>query len=100
MAYFQLGERQHELKSGTQRIGPDEGAELRLPSGEPSATAVVTVNADQSVVIRKSAPDSVVKVNGVALGAEPSPLIHGDRVAIGGHELRFGDTKQGGSTQF
>ncbi|HYV96897.1 MAG TPA: FHA domain-containing protein [Gemmatimonadaceae bacterium] len=100
MAYFQLGDRQFALKAGSQRVGPaGTGADVVLPSGPPNATAVVTVNADQSVVIMKAAADSEVMVNKVPLGAEPSPLMHGDHVELGGHDLRFGDTKQQGSTQ-
>ncbi|HKS05695.1 MAG TPA: FHA domain-containing protein, partial [Gemmatimonadaceae bacterium] len=100
MAYFQLGGKDLTLRPGSQRIGPDNAADIRLPSGEPTAGAIVVVGADESVVIQRAAADSVVKVNGVLLGAEPSPLIHGDRVELGGHELRFGDEKRTGSTQF
>ena len=101
MAYFQLGDKQFPLKTGSQRVGPDgTGADLVLPSGPASATAVVVVNADQSVIIQRGTPESVVKVNRVLLGAEPSPLIHGDHVELGGHDLRFGDMAQAGSTQF
>ncbi len=46
------------------------------------------------------APDAIVRVNGVLLGAEPTPLIHGDKIEISGAELYFGDDKRGGSTQF
>jgi len=34
------------------------------------------------------------------LGAEPTPLIHGDKVEIGGVVLRFADDAKGGATQF
>jgi pSer/pThr/pTyr-binding forkhead associated (FHA) protein len=33
------------------------------------------------------------------LGAEPTPLLHGDKIAIGTHELRVVDSTRGGSTQ-
>jgi pSer/pThr/pTyr-binding forkhead associated (FHA) protein len=99
MAYFQLGGQEFTLKAGTQRIGPEEGADLRLPSGDATATATV-VQSEQGVIIQRGSDAAVVKVNGVQLGAEPSPLIHGDRVEIGGHELRFGDLRQTGSTMF
>jgi pSer/pThr/pTyr-binding forkhead associated (FHA) protein len=39
-------------------------------------------------------------VNGVTLGAEPTPLMHGDKVEVAGIELRFADDKKGGATQF
>ena len=100
MAYFQLGGKDLTLRPGSQRIGPDNAADIRLPSGDPTAGAIVVVGADESVVIQRAASDSVVKVNGVQLGVEPSPLMHGDRVEVGGHELRFGDEKRTGSTQF
>jgi pSer/pThr/pTyr-binding forkhead associated (FHA) protein len=41
-----------------------------------------------------------VFINGVQLGAEPSPLLHGDKLSLGAHELRYGDDVKGGSTQF
>ena len=34
------------------------------------------------------------------LGAEPTPLMHGDKVEIAGVELRFADDAKGGATQF
>ena len=39
-------------------------------------------------------------VNGVVLGPEPTPLIHGDKIEIGGVELLFGDDRSAGSTQY
>ncbi len=41
-----------------------------------------------------------VRVNGVLLGAEPVPLIHGDKVEVAGLELRFADDAKGGATQY
>jgi pSer/pThr/pTyr-binding forkhead associated (FHA) protein len=42
----------------------------------------------------------MVKVNGVSLGAEPAPLLHGDKIDVAGRELFFGDDRRGGNTQF
>ena len=40
--------------------------------------------------------DAAVKVNGVPLGAEPTPLMHGDKIEIAGRELFYAeDTKRG-----
>jgi pSer/pThr/pTyr-binding forkhead associated (FHA) protein len=39
-------------------------------------------------------------VNGVALGAEPAPLLHGDKIDVAGRELFFGDERRAGNTQF
>jgi pSer/pThr/pTyr-binding forkhead associated (FHA) protein len=52
------------------------------------------------MTIRRAAADAKVRVNGVLLGAEPTPLMHGDKLEIGGLELRFADDAKGGATQF
>jgi len=36
----------------------------------------------------------------VRLGAEPTPLLHGDKVEVGGQELTFVDERRSGSTQY
>ncbi len=100
MPYFQLGDRQIPVGQGESAIGPEAGAVVLLPGGDSRARAVVVVSAGQPAVIRRGAPDAEVQVNGVALGVEPTPLLHGDRVTLGGVELRYGDDEKGGSTQF
>jgi pSer/pThr/pTyr-binding forkhead associated (FHA) protein len=99
MPYLQLHDQQLALPEGDASIGAFEGADVRLPDGDPGVRAVVTVG-PSGVVIRRGTPDAVVLVNGVRLGVEPSPLLHGDRIEIAGHELRVGDDQKGGSTQF
>src|SRR2546427_6749925 len=55
---------------------------------------------DGQVVIRKATPAADVLINGVRLGAEPTPLLHGDKVEVGGQELTFVDERRSGSTQY
>jgi pSer/pThr/pTyr-binding forkhead associated (FHA) protein len=52
------------------------------------------------VVIRKATPEADVMINGVRLGAEPTPLLHGDKLQVAGQELTFVDERRSGSTQF
>lgn len=99
MPYLKLQDNQHPLAAGETVIGAFDGAQIRLPSGDPAQRAVVQAGA-QGVSIRRGTDDSVVLVNGVQLGVEPIPLLHGDRVEIAGHELRLGEDQKGGSTQF
>jgi pSer/pThr/pTyr-binding forkhead associated (FHA) protein len=99
MPYLQLQDRQYPLPTGEASIGAFDGATIRLPSGDPTARAVVVSTAN-SLVIRRGAADAIVSVNNVQLGNEPSPLLHGDRIQIAGHELRVGEDKKEGSTQF
>ena len=101
MPYIQLNDIRHPLRVGAMRVGAAADAELRLPgASDPAAAAVVEVRADQSASIRRAHVGSVVLVNGVPLGVEPTPLLHGDKIELGGHELLFGDDKKGGSTQY
>lgn len=92
MPYLQLNDHQFPLPPGVATVGAFEGAAVRLPSGPASARAVVTVAAS-GVVIRRGAPDAVILVNGVQLGMEPSPLLHGDRVVslVDGREYAVAD---------
>lgn len=100
MAYLQFHGRQYSVPAEGLTVGCYDGAALRLPGDEASARALVTVDADGGAVIRRDAIDAVILVNGVRLGIEPSPILHGDKVEMAGDEMRFGDAKQGGSTQF
>lgn len=100
MAYLQLHGQQYPVPADGLTVGCYDGAAVRLPGDDASARAVVTIAADGSAVIRRDASDAVILINGVALGIEPSPLLHGDKVEMAGEELRYGDAKQGGSTQF
>jgi pSer/pThr/pTyr-binding forkhead associated (FHA) protein len=104
MPYLQLNDKQVQLKAGETRIGAGPEVDFRLPgplnAASPSVLAIAEVGRGTHVAIRRAAPDAVVRVNGVLLGAEPTPLIHGDKIEISGAELYFGDDKRGGSTQF
>jgi pSer/pThr/pTyr-binding forkhead associated (FHA) protein len=99
MPYLQLQDQQFPLSTGEATIGAFEGADVRLPAGDPSARAVIAVGA-KGVVIRRGTSDSVVLVNGVQLGNEPSPILHGDRIEVAGNELRLADDEKEGRTAF
>jgi hypothetical protein len=101
MPVLQIDDRHIPLPDGTTRLGTGGNVDVALP-GDPSlgAQAVIVVAADQRVAISRAADDALVRVNGVALGAEPTPLLHGDRVEIGGRELRFVEDSQAGQTRY
>jgi pSer/pThr/pTyr-binding forkhead associated (FHA) protein len=101
MPYLQLNEKRYPLRVGETRVGAGAGAEVSIPG--PAATpasvqAIVDVSREHQVSIRRA--DGTVRVNGVQLGAEPTPLIHGDKIEIWETELFYGDDRRGGSTQF
>mgnify|MGYP003694177309 CR=1 FL=1 len=50
--------------------------------------------------VRPGSPEAEVLLNGVKLGAEPAPILHGDKLQVGPHELLVTDPRRSGSTQF
>ncbi|HEY2895858.1 MAG TPA: FHA domain-containing protein [Gemmatimonadaceae bacterium] len=90
---------QYPLIAGENAVGGSEGARVRLAGNENGGVlATLDVGADGSTVVRRL--DGNVTVNGVSLGAEPAPLLHGDKIDIAGRELFFGDDRRAGNTQF
>jgi pSer/pThr/pTyr-binding forkhead associated (FHA) protein len=101
MPVLQLDDQQFPLFPRPTRVGAGADADLTLPSDAAlGVQAVIEPAAGNAHVIRRAVPSALVRVNGVVLGAEPTPLMHGDKVEIGGLELRYADDAKGGATQF
>jgi pSer/pThr/pTyr-binding forkhead associated (FHA) protein len=98
MPYLQLDGQRITLEIGEVTIGSGQDAGVKV-KGAGDATAVLRVGPDLQCAVRRSG-QSEVRVNGVQLGAEPTPLIHGDKIEVGDAELFFGDDRMGGSTQY
>ena len=100
MIHLEIGGERYAVATGETVIGsaPDSAVVLGGEGVQPRH-AVVQATPPGSAAIRVAASEAEVKVNGVRLGAEPTPLLHGDKIAIGTHELRVVDSTRGGSTQ-
>lgn len=101
MPVLQLNDRQFPLGAGPTRIGSGDDVQVVLPgdAGMGAQAEIERMNGGP-VTIRRAHPAAQVRVNGVLLGAEPTPLMHGDHVEIGGVELRYADDTIAGATQF
>jgi pSer/pThr/pTyr-binding forkhead associated (FHA) protein len=98
MPVIKLNGQQFALQPGQNRLGGGTTADVAI-NGAQGVLAIVDLSDDGRATIRKAGADPI-RVNGTAL-AQPTPLIHGDKVEIAGNELFFADdVKQGGSTQF
>lgn len=86
------------IPAGELVIGSDPSCGLRL-DGLAAAHAVVIGIGDGSVALRRVG-DNDVLLNGVKLGAEPAPVLHGDKIQIGRHDIFLHDPRRSGSTQF
>ncbi|MDP3775774.1 MAG: FHA domain-containing protein [Gemmatimonadales bacterium] len=101
MAFIEFGGKRHTIPSGEMLIGTGADCHLRLEGqGIALRHAVLTAAPDLSVAIRKVDPGAAIEVNGVMLGMLPQPLLHGDKVTIGGIDLLFVDERKSGSTQY
>jgi pSer/pThr/pTyr-binding forkhead associated (FHA) protein len=101
MAVLQLNDKQYPLSASTIRIGAGADADVVLPTDAAlGVQAVIERTGDHELAIRRAAPQSEVRVNGVLLGPEPTPLMHGDKVEVAGIELRFADETKRGATQY
>jgi pSer/pThr/pTyr-binding forkhead associated (FHA) protein len=101
MSYLEVGGRRHPIPVGEMVIGSARTAHIVLPGAEAvPCLAVVHGMRDGQAVIRLGDRAAEVRVNGVRLGAQPTPLLHGDKVEIGTTELLFVDDRRSGSTQY
>src|SRR5213082_1575950 len=101
MSLLELGGKQFTIPVGEVVLGSDAGCAIPLSgAGVLPRHVVLQGQADGQVIIRKATPAADVLINGVRLGAEPTPLLLGDKVEVGGHELTFVDERRSGSTQF
>ncbi len=98
MPYIQLNDSQYPLFVGETHVGRGVGADILIPGSEAEETeliAVVTLGDDHAATIAGASDTFPVKVNGIVLGREASPLQHGDRIELAGVQLRFADELQG-----
>src|SRR6266576_2403728 len=101
MALLEMGGKRFTLPQGEVPLGADPGSfiPVAFPGGLPRHAKLQSLP-DGQVVISKAVPEAEVLINGVRLGAEPTPLLHGDKVEVGGQELTFVDERRSGSTQY
>ena len=99
MPHIRLDDKEIELSVGEMRIGTDANDGICIEGiGGHGSFAIITVDARGAASVRQTAAGLTVSVNGVALGAEPAPLLHGDRIEVAGRQLRFSDDRKAGST--
>ena len=75
----------------------DAGVQVEGPGILPRH-AVVTAIPTGGAAIRLAEAGAEVHVNGVRLGADPTPLLHGDKITLPGHEFRITDERRSGET--
>ncbi len=101
MMQLEVAGQRYSIAAGEMTVGAASDCTLPLAGEQIQARhAIVQGMPDGSAVIRRAGPDAEVLVNGVRQGDEPTPVLHGDKIQIGPHELLVVDPARVGHTKF
>ncbi len=101
MSYLEFDGDRHKIPPGEAVIGSDASSFLVLTGDALAARhAILVMTPDGQASVRLVSEESPIFINGVRLGPQPAPLLHGDKIEIAGRELTFVDERRSGSTQF
>ncbi len=101
MMQLEVGGLRYPIAAGEMVVG--SGSDCALPlSGEgvEPRHAIVQGLANGSAAIRRASQGAEILVNGVRQGDDPTPVLHGDKIKIGTHELLVVDPARAGHTKF
>jgi pSer/pThr/pTyr-binding forkhead associated (FHA) protein len=88
------------VPAGETIIGSAPGSAIVLEGeGVQPRHAILQGTPQGAAAIRAGDPAAELLVNGVRLGADPTPILHGDKIQIGPHEILAVDDRRMGNTQ-
>jgi pSer/pThr/pTyr-binding forkhead associated (FHA) protein len=100
MIHLEIDGERYPIAAGETVIGSASDSTVVLEGeGIRPRHAVVQGMAAGAAAIRAAGNEGEVRVNGVRLGSDPTPLLHGDKIGIGNRELLVVDATRAGSTQ-
>ena len=100
MIQLEIGGERYPIAAGETVIGSATDSKVVLAgAGVRPRHAVVQGMSAGAAAIRTVDTEAEVRINGVRLGSDPTPLLHGDKIGIGTHELLVVDPTRAGSTQ-
>jgi pSer/pThr/pTyr-binding forkhead associated (FHA) protein len=99
MIHLEIGGERYVIAAGETVIGSASDNAVMLTGEGVHPRHAVVQGAPGAAAIRAAESGAEIQVNGVRLGAEPTPLLHGDKITIGMHELLVVDSARSGSTQ-
>lgn len=99
MMHLEVGGRTYPIAAGEMAIGADPESAVALTGpGIAGRHAVIQGLADGGAAVR-AMPGAEVTLNGVRLGGDPTPVLHGDKLQIGQTDLLVVDARRIGRTQ-
>jgi pSer/pThr/pTyr-binding forkhead associated (FHA) protein len=100
MMQLEVGGRRIPVATGDTVIGSAPWCAIVLEGeGVRPHHAVVQGTSAGAAAIRTAGADAEVSINGVRLGTDPTPVLHGDKIQIFEHEILAVDPERAGNTQ-
>ena len=100
MMQLEVAGKRYPVSAGETVIGSAPEAAIPLSGeGVRPRHAVVESTSEGTAAIRPAEPGAHLLINGVRLGSDPTPVLHGDKIQIGEHEILAVDPGRAGSTQ-
>jgi len=97
---LEIAGKRYPVAAGETVIGSDPEAGIPLAGeGVRPRHAVVQATSEGAAAIRSAEPGADLLINGVRLGTDPTPVLHGDKIQIAGHEILAVDPARTGNTQ-
>ena len=100
MSFLEIDGNRHSIPPGESSIGSDPSNLIALAGEGIAARHLIVQGTDDGQVSVSRLDPAETSINGVLLGPQPAPLLHGDKIEIGSYELLFVDERRSGSTQF
>jgi len=98
---LEIGGLRYPIAAGEMVVGSGTDCTIRLSGDDVQPRhAIVQGLANGSAAIRRAAEGAEILVNGVRQGDDPTPVLHGDKIQIGTHELLVVDPARAGHTKF
>jgi pSer/pThr/pTyr-binding forkhead associated (FHA) protein len=100
MMQLEVGGRRIPVATGDTVIGSAPWCAIVLEGeGVRPHHAVVQGTTGGAAAIRTAGAEAEVSINGVRLGTDPTPVLHGDKIQIFGYEILAVDPERAGNTQ-
>lgn len=100
MMHLEVGGKRIPVAAGENVIGSSPGCAILLEGeGVRPRHAVVNGSPQGAAAIRSAEPGAELLINGVPLGTDPTPVLHGDKIQIAGFEILAVDPRRSGHTQ-
>jgi pSer/pThr/pTyr-binding forkhead associated (FHA) protein len=97
---LEFGGRRYPVAAGDLVIGSGSDSTIILAApGVLPRHAVIRPLGPGMAVVAPASPGAEILVNGARLGSDPTPLMHGDKIGIGGLTIAVADPRRGGATQ-